>query len=366
MKKKWQKWLFPVSILGAAYLVIDYNKRWLSGFLPKQVHFFTHAIPFFYYVNVVAGIVALYFLVRNFLNARHSEEKQMHEFSKRNLIIMGALLLLGSATFGVQKYVEYRAYSEIISLTDSTSRKSGVDSSINNTSEIKLVDKVISSDDPAKYSGEWQGHWIDYEVRTDNSTGATSYVEVESQGVAFEFSISFENSKCKVVLKNIEANKSSTLWGMIKLGKIQIEGNESDFYKYQLPTVSLLPNDELFYQDGGGNIKLKRMRNKNVESAQIVADEKPQESSCIQHANYVSVTGGGGVNIKFTNNLTHTIKLYWIDFNGEHKFYGEIVPNNSILQPTYIGHVWQVTDDQDHCLKILVAGKEDTTVTIEP
>jgi hypothetical protein len=259
IKKQWRKWLLPVSAVGAVYVVIDYNNSWLSGFLPGQVHFFIYAIPFFYYVNVAAGLVALYFVVRNFLNAKYPDETQAHEFSKRNLIVAGSLLLIGGATFGIQKYVGHESDADVVSSADSTT---GHSTASNDTGEIKLMDQVIASDDPAEYAGEWEGHWIDYEIRTDSLTGAQTSVETVNPGVAFEFSISFdENSKCQVVIKNIESTQSSTLRGTIKEGKIQAEGNEADFYKYQLPTVSLLPEDELLYQDGGGDIKLKRRRN---------------------------------------------------------------------------------------------------------
>ena len=103
-KKGWNKFLFPISLLGAIYIVLDYNYGWFTKTLVNNVSFFEGLIPIFFYINIVAGLVAAYLFVRNIFNLKNPEAKDEGEFSKRNLIIMGCLLLVGGSTIGLQTF----------------------------------------------------------------------------------------------------------------------------------------------------------------------------------------------------------------------------------------------------------------------
>ncbi len=104
VRKKWNKYLFPLSILGAIYVVLDINLGWFTKTFVTNVSFLSGIIPILFYVNIVAGLVAVYLFVRNILNMKNPEAKDEGEFSKRNLILMGCLLLVGGLTVGLQVY----------------------------------------------------------------------------------------------------------------------------------------------------------------------------------------------------------------------------------------------------------------------
>ncbi|MCX6241736.1 MAG: hypothetical protein NTX43_08035, partial [Bacteroidetes bacterium] len=103
-RKGWNKFFFPLSILGAIYIVLDYNYGWFTKTLVNNLSFFKVIIPIFFYINIVAGLTAAYFTVRNILNMKNPQSKDEGEFSKRNLVIMGCLLLIGGLTVGLQMY----------------------------------------------------------------------------------------------------------------------------------------------------------------------------------------------------------------------------------------------------------------------
>lgn len=118
-----KQYLFILSLLGTIFIVADYNKGWLTKTLVNNVNFFTSWIPFFLYLNIVAGLIASYFLIRDFVNERKPPLNTGSEFSKRNLIIMASLLVVGGAIIGLQKYfdskVNYAAINNINSYNQS-------------------------------------------------------------------------------------------------------------------------------------------------------------------------------------------------------------------------------------------------------
>jgi len=105
VKKKWNKYLFPLSIIGTIYVVLDFNLGWFTKAFVANVSFLADLIPILLYINIIAGLVAAYLFVRNILNIKNPEAKEDGEFSKRNLIIMSCLLLVGGLTIGLQLYL---------------------------------------------------------------------------------------------------------------------------------------------------------------------------------------------------------------------------------------------------------------------
>lgn len=105
-KKDWSKFLFLVSILGAILIVFDYNYGWSTKSLVNNASFLSGLVPVFYYMNITAGLVAAYFLIRDYLNEKKPQVENEGEFSKRNLIVIGCLFLVGGLTVGLQKYFD--------------------------------------------------------------------------------------------------------------------------------------------------------------------------------------------------------------------------------------------------------------------
>jgi hypothetical protein len=69
-KKEWSKALFSVSILGLIFIILDHNNGWVTHALAQNASFLKGAMPFFYYLNIASGLVAAYFLIRDYLNEK--------------------------------------------------------------------------------------------------------------------------------------------------------------------------------------------------------------------------------------------------------------------------------------------------------
>ena len=95
VQNKYKIYLFILSILAMVYLAIDYYEGYFTKTLANNVPFLDGVIPIFFYLNILAGLASAYFLIRDFLNKQNPSTEGEGEFSQRNLLIMGSLLLLG-------------------------------------------------------------------------------------------------------------------------------------------------------------------------------------------------------------------------------------------------------------------------------
>lgn len=129
-KKQWSKFLLPISIIGAILIVLDFNYGWSTKNLINGASLLLSLMPFFYYLNIAAGLVAAYFLIRNFLNDKTPPAEDEGEFSKRNLIVMSCLFLVGSLTVGLQKYFEIQSPNQVHSIPTSPPSSPSPDNNI--------------------------------------------------------------------------------------------------------------------------------------------------------------------------------------------------------------------------------------------
>ncbi|MDP7010378.1 MAG: hypothetical protein QF685_03280 [Verrucomicrobiota bacterium] len=60
--------------------------------------------------------------------------------------------------------------------------------------------------------------------------------------------------------------------------------------------------------------------------------------------------------VTFQNKSDKNVKLYWIDYGGARKLYGEIAKGGERQQNTYSDAVWLVTDEKDKPMGYFVAG----------
>ena len=68
--------------------------------------------------------------------------------------------------------------------------------------------------------------------------------------------------------------------------------------------------------------------------------------------------------LSFQNKSAEKRRIYWIDQDGDRKFYGIVEPGNGYRQPTFAGHAWVITDDAEKCLYTFVASAEPRAVDV--
>ncbi len=62
--------------------------------------------------------------------------------------------------------------------------------------------------------------------------------------------------------------------------------------------------------------------------------------------------------ILFVNGTKAEIFYYWVDSEGNEKFYGKVAPDAFVNQHTYAGHIWLVKDVNDRNLAVFLAGEK--------
>jgi len=87
-------------------------------------------------------------------------------------------------------------------------------------------------------------------------------------------------------------------------------------------------------------------------------------ADCSNEAALKSPASSEATQLSFQNRSTEKRRIYWIDPNGERKFYGVVDPGNVFQQPTFAGHAWLVTDDAEKCLLTFTASAVPQTVDV--
>lgn len=54
--------------------------------------------------------------------------------------------------------------------------------------------------------------------------------------------------------------------------------------------------------------------------------------------------------IQFANSTGRTLKIYWLDFEGQRKFYRELKTGQDYRQPTFLTHPWIAVDSTGKCV----------------
>jgi len=70
------------------------------------------------------------------------------------------------------------------------------------------------------------------------------------------------------------------------------------------------------------------------------------------------------VNVLFRNQTSEVLKVYWIDFEGQRKFYGDVDPDQQKKQGTFEGHHWELESESGKILGRFVAIAVDSKAEV--
>ena len=74
--------------------------------------------------------------------------------------------------------------------------------------------------------------------------------------------------------------------------------------------------------------------------------------------------GDAAVSVRVDNRTADTVRIFWIDFKGERKEYGQADPDRSWDQSTFPGHLWLATGPKGKPLAFFAAGEKPGLVVI--
>lgn len=112
--------------------------------------------------------------------------------------------------------------------------------------------------------------------------------------------------------------------------------------------------------DAGGYALLKDIYSGKLQTAMF--DVPPAK---ITPAGTKSVALKGRSRLMFTNNTSKALKLFWIDYLGKARAYGEVSPYNKGMQKTFTGNVWKVADEKGKVIGYYTTDLPYAMVTIK-
>lgn len=86
-----------------------------------------------------------------------------------------------------------------------------------------------------------------------------------------------------------------------------------------------------------------------------------EKFDCEAESSLASVSGGEARQLAFVNNGQTTVKLSWLNYQGERVAYTSVKVGQIVWQSTFAGHPWLVSDEQDQCLFVAPNTSADGT-----
>jgi hypothetical protein len=76
--------------------------------------------------------------------------------------------------------------------------------------------------------------------------------------------------------------------------------------------------------------------------------------SCAEARHLHSLNSENPTSITFVNDTPEPRGIWWIDFNGGQKSYGEVDPGEQKTIETFLTHPWVVSNETGACVKVVV------------
>jgi hypothetical protein len=144
-KKTWRKFLLPISVFGVILIMLDYNKGWLTKSVVESVEFLNGLITPLFYLNIIAGLIAMYYLIDDYyLKTNQNSHNKLFKNKTQN-IVFGSLIFLGIGVFSLQKFVLDKIKYE--NITEPT-----IENTTNNISENQQQNETSELTNNYKYS----------------------------------------------------------------------------------------------------------------------------------------------------------------------------------------------------------------------
>lgn len=68
--------------------------------------------------------------------------------------------------------------------------------------------------------------------------------------------------------------------------------------------------------------------------------------------------------LTFVNAGVESRRIFWIDRDGQRKFYKELGPHASHIQPTFVNHPWVIAREDDRCQTVVIARARPLVVDV--
>jgi hypothetical protein len=112
-------------------------------------------------------------------------------------------------------------------------------------------------------------------------------------------------------------------------------------------------------EDGGRTCAIDEIRESSFKQKEADGILK-----CDSARDLKSRNSGIQVTNTFANSTQGTVSLFWLDYEGQPRPYGEIRPNEELAESTYAGHPWIFLDDKRQCIGVYLSSASNSRVVI--
>jgi type III secretory pathway component EscS len=236
-----------VSIIGIIYILLDYNNGWIS----ENINSFPTLKGMIFYLNVVAGLVSVYFTITQY----YFSSSSILPLEKKNLAVIGTLCLLGLSIIGFQKYHDDKTVfgynisqaslfsglnseSEVL-LTPDTSviaikkeNSSGEDVIENKPEPAKAVNQI------AEQSGKDR---VTLPQKAEVSTNVVNIKKANSNHEKIIHQLfSYDDARDESKISSIYSDKVKDFWHLNKPSKEQILSSYKSRWKRQVTSKNII------------------------------------------------------------------------------------------------------------------------------
>ena len=203
------------------------------------------------------------------------------------------------------------------------------------------------------------------ELRNPDSDGGGRWIDLDEQDLNSLPHLKSEDGGPETAILFVNSTKTEIAYYWV-----DYEGNEKSYGKIAPDAFVNRPTFAgsvwLIKNVNGRNLAVfragKKIGRAIIATAQTGAQEdiriNLQELDLSSLPHLKSEGGDPETAIIFVNRTGAEIAYYWVDYAGNEKFYGKIVPNASVSQHTFAGHVWLIKDVSGRNLAVFRAGKK--------
>ena len=114
----------------------------------------------------------------------------------------------------------------------------------------------------------------------------------------------------------------------------------------------------------GNYADLARVQRGKLASLPAQVPPTTNPLSCTEERTARSIDANQPTAMQFKNNRSSAVRIYWLDYQGQRKFYTELAPGQEYVQPTFVTHPWIVTDQTERCLAFYMPDRSQRRVDI--
>jgi hypothetical protein len=257
IRKDLSKFLRPLAVVGAVLVLTDYNQGWFTKTLATNVSFLAGLIPAFVYLNLCAGLVCAYLLIRDAMNARSPQGASNGEFTGRNMITMTGLVALGGLTVGLQERFGGPARHDVgvggeSRVTSAPAHPAGASEKALSVLQAVSYEPRLSQDG-AVFLGTWVGYYVDSYQGQNRTTGVvTKRGDYISTTPAQQWLILRSDDKYIMQSASDTGEPAQVIPLLLRDGILIARGTQQDYYKGTIPEVRAFADGTLRFTNGVG------------------------------------------------------------------------------------------------------------------